>query len=67
MLFRSKGVISREHIKRKEERDERIDAFIKKLKNNWKAELSFEDNLEIFFKQNNTPDSIKQIIYKIIE
>jgi len=62
-----KNVISREHIKDKEERNERIEAFIKKLTDDWEAELSFEDNLEIFFKQDKTPDSIRQIIYKIIE
>jgi predicted phosphodiesterase len=62
-----KDVISREHIAHKEERDERIDAFISKLDTDFKAELSFEDNLEAFFQQNNIRDSVKEIIYKSLD
>ena len=61
------GVISREHIEVKEQRDARIDAFVSRLDGDYAVELSFEDNLESFFKVNNTRDSIKQIIYKSLE
>jgi predicted phosphodiesterase len=61
------GVISREHIVHKEQRDERIDAFISKLDTDFKAEVSFEDNLEIFFQQNEIRDSVREIIYKAID
>jgi DNA repair exonuclease SbcCD nuclease subunit len=61
------GVISREHIERKEERNTRIDAFISKLDTDWKAEMSFEDNLEIFMKKNNTREAVQEIIYKSLE
>jgi len=61
------GVISREHIERKEERDHRIDAFVGKLNDDWKAKMSFEDNLEIFFNANKVREQVKEIIYKNLE
>ena len=61
------GVITREHIEKKEERDERIDAFISKLDTDWEAGMSFEENLEAHFNVNKTKPEIKSIIYKSIE
>ena len=62
------GVISRLHLDIKEERNERIDAFISKLNwNGYKTELSFESNLEHFFQTTEIKESVKQIIYKSIE
>jgi len=63
----SSGVVSREHISKNEERSERIDAFISKLDGEWQAGMSFEANLEEFFKTNRVRDSVKAIIYKAIE
>lgn len=60
------GVVSREHIEVVKERNERIDAFIAKLDGDWKAEMSFEDNLKIFFDQHRIRSSVKQLIYKVI-
>ncbi len=61
------GVISREHIEEKEERDNRIDAFISQLDGDWKTSVSFEDNLQSFEKANNVEKSIMEIIYKSLE
>ena len=61
------GVVSREHLVVKQERDSRIDAFISKLNDKYEVSLSFEDNLTAFFNANNTDSEIKQIIYKSIE
>jgi hypothetical protein len=61
------GVISREHIDIKEQRDARIDAFVSKLNDDYVTELSFEQNLENFFNANNTREPIKEIIYKSLE
>ena len=60
-------VISRAHIDKVEERNGRIDAFMSKLDGIWEAEMSFEENLDKFFKQNTIKESTKQIIYKAIE
>jgi len=61
------GVISREHIEHKEERDNRINAFISTLDTDWEAELSFEDNLKKFEETNNISEAIMSIIYKSLE
>ena len=61
------NVISREHIERKKERDNRIDAFVSKLNNKWIAKMSFEDNIESFKKENNVRKSVMDIIYEVME
>ncbi len=61
------GVISREHIDVKAQRDERIHAFVSQLNDDWQVELSFEDNLERAFESNNTEEPVKQIIYKALD
>lgn len=61
------GVISREHIDRKEQRDERIEAFISRLDGGWEVGLSFEQNLESFFQTNTIQEPVKQIVYNMIE
>jgi len=63
----TEGVISREHIDRVEERNERIQAFISKLPTEWQKGISFEENLEIFFSQHTVRKSVKEIIYKSLE
>ena len=60
------GVISRAHLDVKEERNERIDAFISRLSGDYKTELSFEANLSQFFQINEIKESVKQIIYTAI-
>jgi DNA repair exonuclease SbcCD nuclease subunit len=61
------GVISREHLIVKEERDKRIDAFISRLDGSYETTVSFEQNLEMFFQTNEVENSVKQIIYTSIE
>ena len=60
------NVISREHLEIKEERDNRIDAFISTLNEDWKAEMSFEDNIEKFKQKNNVKKPVMDIIYEAI-
>jgi DNA repair exonuclease SbcCD nuclease subunit len=61
------GVISREHIERIKERNNRIDAFVSKLNTKWLAKLSFEDNMESFKKENSVRKSVMDIIYEVME
>ena len=63
----SQGVISREHIDSFAERDERIEAFVSRLRDDWRVGLSFEDNLQQFFNENNIEKRVKDIIWKAIE
>ena len=61
------GVISREHIEKKEQKDERIQAFVQKLNTDWTTEVSFESNLEQFFKTNRISKTVENIIWKSID
>lgn len=61
------NIISREHIERTEKRNERIDAFVSKLNNDWEKTVSFEDNLENFKQSHKILPSVMNIIYKSIE
>jgi len=61
------GVISREHIDHKEERDARLEAFVSRLDEDWKTAMGYEDNLEEFFNTNETDKRIEQIIYNSLE
>jgi len=61
------GVISREHIEKTEERDNRIDAFVSSLNTEFGTELSFEKNLELFYQQNRIRGKVKQIITESLE
>jgi len=57
-----KGVISREHIEVEKERNERIDAFVSKLKTDFKLTMNFKQNLIRFFNKNKTKKKVKKII-----
>lgn len=59
--------ISRSHIERDEERNDRIEAFITKLDGDWVAGMSFEANLEAFLQAHSIRETVKQKIYKALE
>lgn len=61
------NVISREHIEHKEQRDERIAAFISRLNQEWEADVSFEQNLKKFEQKNQVRKSVMDIIWEAIE
>jgi DNA repair exonuclease SbcCD nuclease subunit len=60
-------VVSRAHLERSEERDNRISAFIEKIKGDWDTELDFEANLEKFFKTHDISDPVKEICNKALD
>lgn len=55
--------VTREHIQGKQKRDDRINAFIDHLNQDYEIGVSFEKNLERFFQTNSIRDSVKQVIY----
>lgn len=61
------GVISREHIIVKEERDARIDAFVTRLDGDWEVSMSLDDNFKHFFSKNLVRQEVKQIVYNSLE
>jgi len=62
-----RGVVTREHIEKVEERDERIEAFISRLEMEWDKALSFEENMKNFFETNRVRKEVKSIIHKAME
>lgn len=65
--FLKKEVISREHIEKKEKRDERIEAFVKRIDTDYSISLSFEENLEAFIATNKTRQGVKDIIWEAVD
>ena len=61
------GVISREHIEIKNERNVRIDAFIAKIKTDFKLTMNFKQNVIRFFGKNKTKKKVKNIILNHME
>jgi DNA repair exonuclease SbcCD nuclease subunit len=61
------GVISREHLEKAKERNDRIEAFISRLDNDWDAAIGFEENLKRFLQKNEIRQSVKDIINKCLE
>ena len=61
------NVISREHIEKVQERDERIQRFITQLNVEYQVGLSFEENLEIFEEKNKVDRNVMEIIRRAIE
>jgi DNA repair exonuclease SbcCD nuclease subunit len=62
-----KDAVSREHIEYKEKHDRRIEAFVERLNDEWDTTVSFEENLNRFFSQNDIKKPVKDIIYQSIE
>jgi DNA repair exonuclease SbcCD nuclease subunit len=60
-------VISRKHIENKEERNERIDAFVTSLNTDFDSEISFHTNLKKFYAKNRIQNEIKTLIQKFVE
>jgi predicted phosphodiesterase len=61
------GVHNREHLDRKKEHDERIAAYIERMRSNWKGGLSFKENLQAFFDTNDTPKKVRNLIWLHLE
>lgn len=60
-------VMSREHIDRIDQKNERIAAFVERLNKDWVAEFSFEKNLEKFFSHNQIPPKVEEIVWESVE
>jgi len=63
-----KGVVSREHIERKQQKDKRIEAFVSRLDTDFDTDsVSFEGNLDRFEKQNDIKSRVMEIVRGAIE
>lgn len=61
------GVIDEAKSAQRHARDERLDAYVNKLKRGAGMGLSFERNLEAYCKENRVEKSVQQIIYDAME
>jgi len=61
------GVISREHIEQKKEREDRIEAFIEKLVDDIELDLSFTENLKKHISKNKIKKEVEQLIMECID
>ena len=59
--------VSREHIEVKQERDDRIQAFVERLGEDWEAGLDFRQNLKQFAQENKITNDVMEIAYKALE
>lgn len=58
-----KGVVSREHIERKKETDEKMNAWVESLNSDIEITLSFEENIKRYKEENpNVPDHVWDIV-----
>ncbi len=62
-----KDVISKEHLIQAEAKEQRLEAFISRLKDETMSEVSFEDNLEVFFRSNKIKQPVKELVYSVLE
>jgi len=67
ILTYNSGCISRVHLQQQRTKKQRYTAFMRSVQAKTGKQLKFEDNLEMFFKQHNTAQEIKQCIYDSME
>ena len=61
------NVFNLEHLNQQNERDERIENFVKHLNSDYDLELSFESNLKAYFQKNRTRKAIKSFVWKFFD
>jgi DNA repair exonuclease SbcCD nuclease subunit len=61
------GALSRDHIEKMNERDDRIDAFVEALEDDVEIGLCFEDNLKSFLNSNKTNKAVQDIVWQAVE
>lgn len=61
-----KDVISREHIDKVAKNNKRLDTFIQKMNDQFELSLSFEKNIEAYFKTNDTREPVKDIVWELV-
>ncbi len=60
------GVISREHIETAKNRDNRMDAFVKRVQEDVEIELSYEQNLMAYFQKYRTEMPVKDKVMEAV-
>jgi DNA repair exonuclease SbcCD nuclease subunit len=58
------GVVTREHVEKEEQREERIEAYVVRLDDDYEVGLSFEKNLGAHFKKNKTHKRVQEMAWE---
>ena len=61
------NVVSREHIEKENERNDRIGAYVERLSQDVDLGLNFHDNLEEYIKQNSISKAVQTKIYEAVD
>lgn len=61
------GVVSREHIDAPAERDEKIEAFVKRLRDDVEMGLDFVENVKRFLEAHKITDGVRDAIWEALE
>lgn len=61
------GVINRDHLVRKQEKDKRIQAFVEKVRNQKNLGLNFKENLKTYFRDNKTDKQVEKLVWESLE
>lgn len=61
-----KGVVSREHIEKREERDEKMEAFVSRVQQDYEVGLSFRRNLKQHIAANTISSGVKEILKEVV-
>jgi len=68
VLPHEKDVISRDHIERRQERDERIAAWVERIgEGDVDLELGFKENLDRHMKRHKVPDAVQDVVREVTE
>lgn len=67
IVFDNSEMVTDEYLKREEEREDRISAFIEGIQSGKKVSLSFLDNLDAHIQENKYSDSTKNMIKRLME
>jgi DNA repair exonuclease SbcCD nuclease subunit len=62
-----KGVVSREHIEVKNDKENRLQAFVARLKHDMEVGISFKRNMEQFLEDNKVHPNVKKIIWESMD
>ena len=66
-ILPTKGICTvPDNAEKKKERDDRIEAFISTLKDNWEVTVDFEKNLEAYMENNKTRKDVKAKILEVL-
>ena len=60
-------VVSREHLVKKEQKEEQLSAFVQSLQDVGEVSLSFEDNVETVMRENKPDKPVKDKVREAME